>query len=396
MSEYFIIAFISRSWKMFQRVPHYAAMSKYVKVLCVELPLTILDCVFRPGKVWKQRYKINNRYRRINDNLFVYTPIAVAPFGLSYRSNLLSRLNKYMIARGVKKLLKRLQVEKYISIIHASHLSCLVDILKPLARVYEVADEKATSEKCPNLNKLDAASKLLQRKERNILSAVNIVFATSTELYERKRQYNKNTYFIPNGVDLNHFWGIKNKKLSDITVIPRPRIGYVGHINTFLDFEWLDYSAASHPKWYFVFIGNFDNRKILNRDPSFLQFIKRKNVFMLGRKNYEDLPDYMQEMDVFLLPRKDCDYSQNSNPNKIYQYLSTGKPIVSSKFSSVEPFKGPVYIADDKLTFSRQIEMAVCENDSMLKKQRQELARQNDLSLRAKDKINIINAYLSK
>ncbi len=117
---------------------------------------------------------------------------------------------------------------------------------------------------------------------------------------------------------------------------------------------------------------------------------------MLGWKKYEDLPAYMSKMDVFLLPREACDYSENSNPNKIYQYASTGKPIVSSKFSSVDPFEDPVFIAEDKITFNKQIERAVNEKDNNLEKQRLEIARQNDLAIRAKEKINIINAFLAK
>lgn len=381
---------------MFFAVPHYIAMAKYAKILCVEPPLTIFDAVFRPRKVWRQRLKIKSKLLQINENLFVYTPIAVAPFGLSYRSNLLSRLNGLFIARGVEKLIQHLQIEKYIFVIHSPQQSCLVDILNPLARVFEIVDEYGTSEKCLNSNRIDSTIKAVEREERKILVKVDIVFATSRKLYERKRQYNSNIYFISNGVDLEHFWSNSDKKLPDITAIPRPRIGYVGHINTFLNFEWLDYSASKHPEWSFVFLGIFDNKKILKQDYSYLQFVKRKNVFMLGWKKYEDLPAYMREIEVFLLPRKNNDWCQNSNPNKIYQYLSTGKPIVSSRLDAVEPFEGPVFIADNKFTFLRYIEKAICENDSELKRQRLEIARQNDLSLRAREKIDILNAYLAE
>lgn len=316
MSDYFIMSFISSEWGMFFAVPHYIAMSKYAKVLCVEPPLTIFDMMFRPRKIWKRRLKIKNRLRQINENLFIYTPIAVAPFGLSYRSNLLSRLNRLFIARGVEKLIQHLQIEKYIFVIHSPQQSCLVDILNPLARVFEIVDEYGTSEKCSNSNRIDSATKAVEREEKKILAGVDLIFVTAKKLYERKHQYNRNVYFIPNGVDLEHFWSNSDKKLPDITAIPRPRIGYVGHINTFLNFEWLDYSASRHPEWSFVFLGIFDNKKILKQDYNYLQFVKRKNVFMLGWKKYEDLPAYMREIEVFLLPRRNYDWCQNSNPNR--------------------------------------------------------------------------------
>ncbi len=394
MKDYVVISFISHNWEMFQRVPHYTGLSKYKKVICVELPLTIFDLIFRPVRIWKQRSKIKNRLRQINENLYVFTPIAVVPFGLSYLSNILSKMNRVFISRQVEKLMQDLQIKRYITIVHDPYLSCLVDILDPLARIYEIADEECTSEDHADLDKHDLTTKALQTEERKIFDKVDIVFVTAIKLFERKRQYNSNIFYIPNGVDLEHFWHYKKKELLDIMPIPRPRVGYVGHINTFINFEWVDYCVAKHPDWSFVFIGIIDNKKTLSGDPHYLRFKKRKNVFMLGWKKYEDLPVYMQEVDVFLLPRRDCDYSQNSNPNKLYQYFSTGKPIVSTRFSSVEPFEGPVFVADNKLEFSGYLEKAISENDDIKKEQRMKIARQFDLKLRAQEKIDIINNYL--
>lgn len=395
MSDYFIIAFISHEWKMFQRVPHYTAMSKYAKVLCVELPLTVFDAIFRPVKIWRHRYKIKNRLRQVNKNLLVYTPLAIFPFGISYRSGFFSRLNRFFISREIEKLIRRLRINRYIFIIHSPHLSCLVDILNPLARIYEVVDEYSCSEEdLTNENKLDYLLKVIEKGEQNILAKADIVFAASRKLYERKSFYNKNTYFVSNGVDLEHFWDHENRTAQDMAAIPKPRIGYIGHINAFLDFEWLDYCAVKRPEWSFVFLGAVDTQNILNNNSSYQQLISRKNVFMLGWKKYDDLPAYMRQIDVFLLPRKNCTYSQNSNPNKIYQYLSTGKPVVSSRFDSVEPFAKCIYIATDKIAFLKNIEEAVNEKDDSLKTARFEHARQNSLLLKAKEKMEIINTHL--
>jgi glycosyltransferase involved in cell wall biosynthesis len=381
---------------MFQNAPHYIALAKYAKVLCVEPPITIFDVVFNPGRVWKQRRKIKNSLLRVNENLFVYTPLAVGPFRLSYRIRLLSRLNKFFITRGLENQIDRLQIKRHVSISYTPQQSYLIGILNPLVCIYDVADELSVSEKCPDLNKLGFTGRAIEREEKKVLSRVDIVFATSKKLYERKRRYNKNTYFVPNGVDLDHFWNSSDKRVPEMLDIPRPRIGYTGHISTYLNFEWLDYSARKHHEWSFVFLGIFDNQRIINRDPHYQQFIKRKNVHMLGWKRYEDLPAYMKEIDVFILPRRDCDWCQNSNPNKLYQYLSTGKPVVSSRFSSVEPFEGPILIADDKISFLKHLEKAICDNNGALREQRMKLAQQNDLTLRAGEKIDIINRFLAE
>jgi len=388
MPDYTIIGFLPSDWDVSPRIPHYTTLSRYVNVLCVDLPLTIFDILFRPGKIWKKRSKFRNRLRQVNENLFIYTPIALMPFGLSYRNDLLQWLNKFFIAFDLKNAINNLGIKKYIFNIGDPHLACMINVLDPLILIYEIVDEWSYS---------SVKHRRIQKLERKLLDFADIVFATSKILYERKRKYNRNTYFLQNGVDLKFFLNNNQRELPDIESIPHPRIGFAGNINTFLDFEWLDFCAMKHPEWSFVFIGRYLNIRILHQDTGFVRLKRRKNVFMLGSKKYEDLPGYLKKMDVLLIPREiDNVWCQNSNPNKIYQYATTGKPIVSSKFSSVEPFGNAIYIATDKYEFLSQIEKAVVENDTELIDRRMEIARKNDLTLRARDKMEILNAYLAR
>lgn len=319
------------------------------------------------------------------------------PHGLSYKNDLLQWLNKLFIGFDLKIAINSLGIKKYIFNIGDPHLACMINVLDPLIVIYEIVDEWSYSSK--KRRKLDSTfiqNKRLQQLDRKLMDFADIVFTTSKILYKKKRKYNINTYLLPNGVDLKFFLNNNQRELPDIESIPYPRIGFIGNINTFLDFEWLDFCAMKHPEWSFVFIGRYEDIRVLNQDTDFVRLKRRKNVFMLGRKKYEDLPSYLKKMDVLLIPRKtDNVWCQNSNPNKIYQYATTGKPIVSSKFSSVEPFGNAIYISTDKYEFLSQIEKALDEDDTELTDRRMQIARQNDLTLRARDKMEILNAHLA-
>ena len=54
------------------------------------------------------------------------------------------------------------------------------------------------------------------------------------------------------------------------------------------------------------------------------------NVSFLGLKPHETLPDYLANFQVLLNLFDDSDLSRDVSPLKFYEYLATGKPIVST------------------------------------------------------------------
>ena len=52
---------------------------------------------------------------------------------------------------------------------------------------------------------------------------------------------------------------------------------------------------------------------------------------MLGPRPYADVPAYMQGLDVGLIPFRAHDpFVQGINPNKVYQYLAAGLPVLTT------------------------------------------------------------------
>ena len=135
--------------------------------------------------------------------------------------------------------------------------------------------------------------------------------------------------------------------------LPRPILGYAGYINAHrVDAELVRALAQRHPDWTVLFLGliqhNFDRR-----------FRDLPNVHFHPLVPHTQLADYLAIFDVCLIPHLDNAHTAGNNPLKLYDYLTTGKPIVSTRIAGVTGFEDVVVVADDRESFIRAVEAAV-------------------------------------
>jgi glycosyltransferase involved in cell wall biosynthesis len=69
-------------------------------------------------------------------------------------------------------------------------------------------------------------------------------------------------------------------------------------------------------------------------------------VFFLGKRPFSDLPDYLRAADICLLPYVQGEATRYRSPLKLYEYLATGLPVVSTPHPEVDEFNKVVTIAD--------------------------------------------------
>ena len=99
-----------------------------------------------------------------------------------------------------------------------------------------------------------------KKQEETMIRRSDLVIATSELLYEKCIQLNKNSHFIPHGVDERFFCTNVDKaeRLDDLEENGFPLIGYIGSIDALLDFELLETAVSSLKEYRFVFIGTVD------------------------------------------------------------------------------------------------------------------------------------------
>lgn len=153
------------------------------------------------------------------------------------------------------------------------------------------------------------------------------VFVVS-EFYRRQLagETDRPLILLGNGVEMAHFEAPRPAP-ADLAPLPRPLIGYVGLLSHFLDFGMLEALRRNRRGGTVVLIGPGSPAT----DEAVAEFGRREGVAVLGPRPYGEVPAYMQALDVGVIPfRADDPFVQGINPNKVYQYLAAGLPVITT------------------------------------------------------------------
>jgi len=102
-----------------------------------------------------------------------------------------------------------------------------------------------------------------------------------------------------------------------------------------------------------------------------------KNLDFKGEYHYSELPNLLKNAKVLVIPHYVNEFSDSMDPLKLYEYLTTGKPIVSTNILSVKGLDHIVNIAQDDESFIKMVKKALVENDLVKAKTRKEFALSN-------------------
>ena len=200
--------------------------------------------------------------------------------------------------------------------------------------VYDCMDELAQFRFAP--------SELVQR-ERYLLARADVVFAGGAGLAEAKSRYHRNVHFFGCGVDVDHFSKARSSATAShnaLADVDHPILGYIGVIDERLDYELIARLAEQFPHATVAMVG-----PVVKVSPAELP--KRPNIRWLGQQQFEDLPSFLKQFDVCLMPFAINSATQFINPTKTLEYLATGKPVVSTALTDVvRNYSSLVRIAD--------------------------------------------------
>ncbi|MFC1678601.1 glycosyltransferase [Elusimicrobiota bacterium] len=391
-----IVVFATRNWREYQRRPHYTALSKYARVLVVEPPITPYSIIRDPKEVL-QFLLGKSRLRQESPSLFVFTPLASMPYGLAWRNDFLSLINGRSLALDVERVLKELDFQDWLQICFMPLQEGLFKSFRPALRCFEIIDQVSTFfGPDTDLSRWQDVRAL--ELEKRICTRADIIFATSEALYESKKEYNPHTYLVPNAADVEHFSRAQDGTQpvpEDLRELPSPRIGFVGHLTDFFHAELLRHIAAHRPDWSFVLVGEDNTTPAFRTEVRLDEVLARPNVHWIGRRDYEDLPDYIRGFDVCTMLYPLRDRLRFSQPNKIHQYLASGKPVVSTDFPSVRKFDDVIEVAKDFPDFLARLDKVLLHDTNEARGRRISVAQENSLEVRARQKMAIFRTHLA-
>lgn len=317
-------------------------------------------------------------------NLFIFSLIKFLPT----KSKLLRTINHWLNRIFIKQVIKKLRLNGYILWLYSPEYVDFTKWLKADLVIYDCVDEYAAQ---PYYQK---QFKGLKGDELELLRRAHCVFTSAPYLYDNKKLFNQNTYFLPNAADFAHF----NRGEDDISIpediknISKPIIGFIGAIDRYkLDFDMVLYLSRKRPVWSFVLIGEFGVAEKVG-DASVL--IERENIYLLGKKDYKILPNYIKAFDVAIIPYVENEYTQGCFPIKFFEYLATGKPVVVSGLPALKKYKDIIGYAENKEEFLRLIEKSLREDPLEIKKKRINIAERNTWEKKVERQRQIIEEYL--
>ena len=224
------------------------------------------------------------------------------------------------------------------------------DHLRAAATVYDCMDE---------LSAFAGADPSLPAQERVLLRRADVVFTGGQSLFEAKKPQHRNVHAFQSGVDTAHFLPARDAIAdpADQRGIPHPRAGFFGVLDERLDRHLLAAVADLRPNVHFVLIGPMAKLDLH-------ELPRRPNLHYLGAKQYDELPAYVANWQVALMPFALNAATRFISPTKTPEYLAAGLPVVSTPITDVVRQYGAlpgVRVAGTPAAFARGIDQALLQ-----------------------------------
>jgi glycosyltransferase involved in cell wall biosynthesis len=324
---------------------------------------------------------------KIAAGLALRKAVNVLPWGSKYR--LPKAVNSGVTARLLRRLAAGLPQPVVLWIYDPGAIAMAGSCGEAFA-VYDCVDDYAEQ------TNSERRRELIAECDRLAATRSQLVFTTSSTMYERQHSRNAATHLVPNAGDYEHFVKAGDRAFAapEVRDLPRPVLGFVGNfLASKVDFGLLEQVARGHPAATLVLIGPPGRET----GPALERLARLPNIRWLGPKPYEELPRYVAAFDVGLIPYVSNAYTRSCFPLKLYEYLAAGKPVVASGLPELAGMEPDVTLASDASRFIDAVKEAVehdhCEADRV---RRRHIASQNSWDAKTDRLLGLVDHELRR
>ncbi|MBN1442307.1 MAG: glycosyltransferase [Planctomycetes bacterium] len=189
--------------------------------------------------------------------------------------------------------------------------------------------------------------------DRELKQRADLTLFCSPLLFEAEREECRASIFLDHGVDFERFAaaGRSPADPEDLQGIPRPRVGFIGGIDSHtFDPELLLEVVDLRPECSFVLVGACSLPDGWCPSP---------RVHLLGQRPHDQVAAYMAGCDVLIMPWNRSEWIEACNPIKLKEYLAVGRPVVSTPFAALAPYRSLVAEARTAQEFAAAIGRAL-------------------------------------
>jgi len=210
--------------------------------------------------------------------------------------------------------------------------------------IYDCMDEWETF---PHIGEFNISEEGMLAAECDGLSV------TAQRLYEKFARRGNQPVLVRNAADFDRFRNPQPESLPP--GCSRPVIGYFGAIADWVDLELIAEVARLRPSYSFVLVG-----QVFGRDTSPLEALP--NVFLLGNQPYGRIPGFLACFDACIIPFVCNQVTQATDPVKLYEYFTQGKPVVATRLAELEIYNELLYLAQGAHEFAARLDEALQES----------------------------------
>lgn len=231
---------------------------------------------------------------------------------------------------------------------HFAPTQTLIDRYRDAVVVYDLLDDLAIYE--PNERGMPA-ERTVRHHHRPLMEEADVVIVSNPVLADRHRAERDDLILVENGVDLDRFTpeGPVAESLSGGVVV-----GFHGAVAPWFDFELMTAVANLRANLRFVLVGPVDPEV----EEEARRLGKLPNVEFLPPQSSERIAEFVRGFAVGLLPFVVDEMTEAVTPLKMYEYLASGVPVVSTPLPACERHPA-VATAADPGEFAARIDQAV-------------------------------------
>jgi glycosyltransferase involved in cell wall biosynthesis len=332
---------------------------KDADIIYMDPPVTLL-APLKDKSAFQRLFAYRKPGIRAKENIIVFATPPVLPFYNKCR--LINRLNQRILAGYIKRRMKEEGFQNPYLWCYSPTSCDLTKSIKNRGVIYDCVDRHSAYKGMINPEVVD-------RMEADLASGASYVFCTAKGLYDTLKQYNENISLIPNGADYELFSRAFGGDEENID-LNKPVFGFIGMLQECIEYDYMEALVRQFPHGELIIVG----RPLPGVDLSPLE--KYPNVHFKGLLPQEELPGIIRSFNVCLNLFKEGNLSKDVSPLKLYEYLATGKPIVSTgEPLQVLDYAGVIYIAENKEDFVLKCKEALEEKDPEKRRKRMEYGK---------------------
>ncbi|ABZ83738.1 glycosyl transferase, group 2 family protein, putative [Heliomicrobium modesticaldum Ice1] len=207
--------------------------------------------------------------------------------------------------------------------------------LKPKRMAFDILDDNLGF---PGIRPDEKA--VLEDRFRELVNKANVVTAVSPYLVEKfSAKFQNDIHLLPNGLDVERFSYRPEyaRPIAELNGLERPVIGFIGALTSWIDFELILKMAEHIKTGSIALVGPIYSTAVS-------QLKGHPRIRFIDSIPYERVPHFLYQFDILLLPRNYEPHSLASDPLKLYEYMATGKPVLSTALPSAMRFQDVIYV----------------------------------------------------